>query len=146
MEMSGVAAGAGSQVWRVNVSPQCILTLHQNSQEHEQASNIHLNSLASCATATVVVRRLYVLRSMKLMRSSLYCFFQGGIMVQHTSLMSLKTIGCTSKFVFSNPHSLKDMKDLFDSTYCIEQYSEWENPKLPHDVHVHEKYADHKCN
>lgn len=72
--------------------------LHQNSQEHEQASNIHLNSLASCATATVVVRCLYVLRSMNLMRSSLYCFFQGGIMVQHTSLMSLKTIGCTSLF------------------------------------------------
>lgn len=35
---------------------------------------------------------------MNLMRSSLYCFFQGGIIVQHTSLMSLKTIGCTSLF------------------------------------------------
>lgn len=145
MEMSGVAAGAGSQVWRVNVSPQCILTLHQNSQEHEQASNIHLNSLASCATATVVVRRLYVLRSMKLMRSSLYCFFPGWHHGAAHIFNEFKN-NRLHKFVFSNPHSLKDMKDLFDSTYCIEQYSEWENPKLPHDVHVHEEYADHKCN
>lgn len=132
------AAKCGMLMFHLSAYKCCTRTC----QEHEQASNIHLNFLASCATATVVVRSLHVLRSMNLM---IFALFQGGIMVQHTYLMSLKTIGYTSS-CFSNPHRLKHMKDLFDSTYCIEQYSEGENPKLLHDIHVHDEHADHKYN